>query len=423
MLELLSRLFPINRSLTGDGVRKTLSILQEEIGELGVFEVPSGTKAFDWVVPDEWNIEEAYIVTPSGDQICDYSKNNLHLVGYSTPIEVSLTLDELQSHLHSLPEIPEAIPYVTSYYHRRWGFCLSHHDRSRLREGEYRVVIRGRLEPGSLTYGERVIPATIDTEQEVFFSTYICHPSMANNELSGPVVATYLAKWVMSLPTRRFNYRFVFAPETIGSVVYLSRNYEKLRRRVVAGFNLTCVGDNRCYSLVPSRLGSTLADRVAEHVLKHQDPDFVRYSFLDRGSDERQYCAPGIDLPFVTMCRSKYHAYPEYHTSLDDLDVVSEEGLTGAFEVHQNAVLCLEHNHHYECQTLGEPQLSKRNLYPKLGGREIASDTNRLVDVLAYCDGKLSLLEVADRINVPLWEIIETVEILIQNNLLIKINK
>ena len=423
MLELLSRLFPINRSLTGDGVRKTLSILQEEIGELGVFEVPSGTKAFDWVVPDEWNIEEAYIVTPSGDQICDYSKNNLHLVGYSTPIEVSLTLDELQSHLHSLPEIPEAIPYVTSYYHRRWGFCLSHHDRSRLREGEYRVVIRGRLEPGSLTYGERVIPATIDTEQEVFFSTYICHPSMANNELSGPVVATYLAKWVMSLPTRRFNYRFVFAPETIGSVVYLSRNYEKLRRRVVAGFNLTCVGDNRCYSFVPSRLGSTLADRVAEHVLKHQDPDFVRYSFLDRGSDERQYCAPGIDLPFVTMCRSIYHAYPEYLTSLDNLDVVSEEGLTGAFEVHQNAVLCLEHNHHYECQTLGEPQLSKRNLYPKLGGREIASDTNRLVDVLAYCDGKLSLLEVADRINVPLWEIIETVEILIQNNLLIKINK
>ena len=231
MLALLAKLFPINRSLTGDGVRKTLSILREVVGDLELSEVPSGTRAFDWVVPDEWNIDEAYIVTPSGDRICDYGKNNLHLVGYSVPTELSLTLDELQSHLYSLPEMPEAIPYVTSYYHHRWGFCLSHSERSHLLDGQYKVVIRGCLEPGNLTYGELLVPATTSTEKEVFFSTYICHPSMASNELSGPVVAAYLVKWIKSLPSRRFNYRFVFAPETIGSVIYLSRHHEQLKNR------------------------------------------------------------------------------------------------------------------------------------------------------------------------------------------------
>jgi aminopeptidase-like protein len=419
MLSLLKRLFPINRSLTGEGVRKTLSILREELGRLELYEVPSGTQAFDWIVPDEWNINEAYIVTPSGDKICDYQRNNLHLVGYSMPAEVSLTLDQLQPHLHSLPKMPDAIPYVTSYYHRNWGFCLQHNERVRLADGQYKVVIRGRLEPGYLSYGELLIPATVSTKKEVFFSTYICHPSMANNELSGPVVATYLGKWLMSLPNRRYNYRFVFAPETIGSIIYLSRNYKQLKERVVAGFNLTCVGDDRCYSYVPSRSGSTLADRIAKHVLHHHDPEFKRYSFLDRGSDERQYCAPGIDLPFVTMCRSKYHCYPEYHTSFDNLELVSESGLRGALSVHKKAIMCLERNRHYCYKNLGEPQLSKRGLYPSVGTRELAKETDKLMNILAYCDGATSLLEVSDRLNTPLWELTEAVDLLLRHDLLV----
>ena len=410
MIDLLREIFPINRSLTGNGTRETLSVLSNLISEIQINEVPSSTKVFDWIVPDEWNIDEAYILTPSGDRICDYQVHNLHLVGYSIPIETKLSLAQLQLHLHSIPEMPNAIPYITSYYKRIWGFCITHEDRLKMEDGEYEVIIRGSLEPGHLTYGELQIPATVKTEDEIFFSTYICHPSMANNELSGPVVATFLAKWLQELPVRRYNYRFVFIPETIGSITYLSRHWQELKARVVAGFNLTCVGDDRCYSYVPTRRGNTIADQVAKHVLQHQDPKFIEYSFLDRGSDERQYCSPGIDLPVVTMCRSKYHCYPEYHTSLDNLDLVSEEGLQGALLVHQRAVICLEHNQKYRTTVLGEPQLGKRGLYPQTGTRDAAKEADRIMNVLAYCDGRTSMLEIAELINTPLWELLPIVE-------------
>ena len=405
MIELLKKLFPINRSLTGNGVRETLQIIRDEIGELNLHEVASGTQVFDWTIPDEWNVEEAYLITPDGNRICDYQTHNLHLVSYSTPLELSLSLDELQSHLYSIPELPEAIPYVTSYYKKDWGFCLPHSERKKLPEGEYQVVIRGTLEAGNLTYADLYIPSTEDSDEEIFISTYICHPSMANNELSGPVVATFLAKWLKGKSFRRYNYRIIFIPETIGSITYLSRHWQELKKKVVAGFNLTCVGDDRCYSYVPTRKGKTLADKIALHVLKHQSPDFKRYSFLDRGSDERQYCAPGIDLPVVTMCRSKYHCYPEYHTSFDNLDIVTESGLQGSLLAHQRAIDCLEANYRYRTTVLGEPQLGKRGLYPQTGTRETAREADFIMNLLAYSDGNTSLLEIAEMMNVPMWEL------------------
>ena len=263
---LAEKLFPINRSITGDGVRKTLSIISEHVKNLVVFEVPSGTKVFDWEVPKEWSIVNGYILTPSGKKICDFNKNNLHVMGYSIPVNDSISLEELNKNLYSLPNQPDAIPYVTSYYSERWGFCISHKERELLEEGDYQVKIDSCLFDGNLTYGELIIKG--ETDREVLISTYVCHPSMANNELSGPVVVTYLIKWLQSLKSRRYTYRIVFIPETIGSITYLSRNIDKMKKKTIAGFNVSCIGDNRSYSYLPSRNGTTLSDKVAQHIFK-----------------------------------------------------------------------------------------------------------------------------------------------------------
>jgi aminopeptidase-like protein len=417
MHALARELFPVCRSLTGDGNRQTLRLLKRHLPALQIHEVPSGTKAFDWTVPDEWNIRDAWVEGPDGTKIVDFARHNLHVVGYSEPVDLKLPLEDLEAHLYSLPEQPNAIPYVTSYYKRGWGFCLPHQQRERLKLGYYRAFIDSTLAPGHLTYGQLLIPGR--EEREVFLSTYICHPSMANNELSGPVVATWLAKWLGERP-RRFTYRFVFIPETIGSIVYLSIHHEHLRKKVVAGFNISCVGDERAYSYLPSRNGSTLADRVACHALDHIAPGYRKFTFLDRGSDERQYCAPGIDLPVCSLMRSKYGEYPEYHTSLDDLVLVTPQGLAGGLEALRRSIFCLEANDFYRATFACEPQLGKRGLYPNISTRNSARHVANMMHVLAYADGTRDLLDIAEIIGVPLWHLTDIVASLSEHDLIRK---
>lgn len=413
--DLAKRLFPVCRSITGPGVRETLAILGQELPGLTVHSVDSGTQAFDWTVPDEWSIRDAYIADEAGNRIVDFKQNNLHVVGYSEPVDTVLSLEDLQKHLYSLPEQPDAIPYVTSYYSRRWGFCLTDNQRRKLNLGNYRVYIDSTLEPGQLNYGELILPGK--TDKEIFISTYICHPSLANNELSGPVVTTAIARWLREATNRHYTYRIVFIPETIGSVVYLSRNLDTLKQNIIAGFNVTCIGDDRCYSFLPSRNGQTLADIASRHVLKHISPDYKSYTWLDRGSDERQYCSPGVDLPVATIMRSKYGEYPEYHTSLDDLDLVTPSGLQGGFNALSAAIEAIENDITPVSTVPCEPQLGKRGLYPTVSSKGSAEKVRTLMNMLSYCDGTRSLLEIAELINAPISLLVNNLQPIIANGL------
>jgi aminopeptidase-like protein len=352
-----------------------------------------------------------------GNKIIDFQKNNLHVVGYSIPVDQEMSLQELQKHLFSLPDMPEAIPYVTSYYNPRWGFCLTDNQRKTLINQRYRVVIDSQLSPGSLTYADLLIPGK--SEEEVFISTYTCHPSMANNELSGPVLATFLAKWLKN-QDNLYTYRFVFAPETIGPLVYLSRHLQVLRTKTIAAFNLSCVGDDREVSFLPSRKGNTLTDKLARHVLKQYAPEYKEYNFLrDRGSDERQYCAPGIDLPMVLIMRSKFRSYPEYHTSLDDLSVISPAGLQTSFDLHKKCLTLLEVNKTYRTTIIGEPQLSRRGLDTQTGGHTMPSNMRIMIQNFLMCsDGSMDLITIAEEIGVYAGDLLPVVSLLLENELI-----
>ncbi|MDB4654895.1 DUF4910 domain-containing protein [bacterium] len=408
-------LYPICRSLTGSGVRQTLSYIQNLLPGLSVLDIPTGTRVMDWTVPDEWNIREAWIEDPFGERIIDFKNCNLHVVGYSEPINKVLSLQELQDHLFSLPRQPNAIPYVTSYYKRSWGFCICHIDRLRLKDGNYRVYIDSDFRQGVLNYAEIILPGS--SRKEVLLSTYVCHPSMANNELSGPVVTTAIAQWLQQLSNRRYTYRIVFIPETIGSLVYLSQNLAYLKENVVAGFNITCIGDDRSYSYLPSRSGNTLSDQVAKHVLSNTDSHFISYNWLDRGSDERQYCAPGIDLPIASIMRSKYGEYPEYHTSLDDLSFITPSGLHGGFLALKRSLEIIEKNMTPIVTTLGEPQLGRRGLYPNISTKEKSSSVRLLMNLLTYSDGTNTLLDIANLLNTPFWLLLPLAQKLMDYNL------
>lgn len=408
IFSLAEALFPICRSITGDGVRDTLRILQGVAPNLRIFEIPTGTQVFDWTVPQEWIIRDAYIEDPLGNRIISFSDSNLHVMGYSAPIDRVVPREELLEMLHTLPEQPDLIPYVTSYYKRRVGLCVSEQQKEALLEDSYHVVIDSEFVDGFLTYGEIMIRGK--SEREIFLSTYICHPSMANNELSGPCVAVYLARWLSEAP-RNYSYRIVFVPETIGSIAYLSKHLAEMKRKTIAGFNITCVGDEGAFSFIPSRYGNTLADKVARSVLSSYYPKYKEYSFLRRGSDERQYCAPGVDLPVCSICRSKYGEYPEYHTSADDLNFISPSGLAGSFDIYKKCLEVLEANGRYRTKCTCEPFLSRHGAYPTLSRKdETLRSARELLDFLAYADGTNDILDIGNLIGMNTDKVLDIIE-------------
>lgn len=403
MYDFAQKLFPVGRSLTGEGVRQSLEMIKHQIPELEIKSIASGTQVFDWTVPQEWEIKDGYIEDPQGNRIIDYHVNNLHVMGYSAPVDKYVSLEELLQYIKVEEAQPEVIPYVTSYYSPKFAFCMSKKQRDSLLPGTYRMVIDSRHFDGVLNYGELRLPGI--SEKEVLLSTYICHPSMANNEVSGPVLVTWLVKWLKNLD-RKLSYRIVIVPETIGSIVYLSRNLSQMKERTIAGFVLTCVGDDRAYSYLETRKGDTLADRVMKNVLGFAHPEYKTYSFLERGSDERQYNAPGVDLPVCDFCRSKYAEYPEYHTSADDMNLISPEGFQGSFDVMRQVIMALEYNNFYRVTCLCEPQLGKRGLYPAESRKGIYEEVKKLTNLIAYADGTEDLIDISSRIGVPVEELI-----------------
>lgn len=416
MYNLAAKMFPICRSITGYGFRESLNILKEVVPEIVVHEVPTGTPVFDWTVPKEWNCTGGGIYKINGEKVIDFDDSNLHILGYSTPIDTIISREELIEHVYTQPEQPDWIPYVTSYYKERWGFCMSENQKKALNEEKYHVVIKSTLEPGSLTYGDLLIPG--ETEDEILFSTYLCHPSMANNELSGPVVQTELIKYIKSLSKHRYSYRFVFIPETIGSITYCSQNLAELQQKVKAGFVLSCVGDDRTYSYIATPYGNTLADKVLKNVLKYHYPDFKEYSFLKRGSDEREYCSVGVELPVCGFCRSKYGEYPEYHTSADNMALITPKGLQGAYDVMTKVIDTLENNCFYRMLCKGEPQLGKRGLYPTISQKGSYDAVMSLKNFIAYADGKNDLIDISNIIGVPTIELLAIKNKLFENSLL-----
>ena len=391
---LCKKLWPINRSLTGEGNLETLKILKQIHNKLKIKNINSGKKVFDWKIPNEWNAYEAWIKNSQGKKILDFKKNNLHLVSYSKKIHKKISLEQLKKNLHFIKDQPEAIPYVTSYYKKNWGFCMSFNEIKKLKKGNYEVFINSSIKKTNLIYGEILIKGKY--KKEIFLSTYICHPSMANNELSGPAVTINLAKWI-SQKKRKYSYRIIFIPETIGSIGYINKNFKILKKNVIGGFNITCVGDDRNYSFLPSRNGQTLSDKVGLQTIKKYSKNFKKYTWLNRGGDERQYCSPGVDLPIATLMRSKYGTYKEYHTSLDNLKkVVTPKGLQGGYSMIKDAINTIENNKYYITTFLCEPHMSKRNLYPSIGKKKhVSKFTKTMMNVITYCDGKHSINDIS----------------------------
>ena len=419
LIDLAHDLFPLNRSITGPGVRESLALINDWVdGLVEVYEIPSGSRVLDWEIPLEWEVLEAYVLDPDGKKIFDFQENNLHLVGYSTPIACKVTLAELKQHLFTLPERPRAVPYVTSYYNKTWGFCCTQEAFDCLREGVYEVVIKSRMFPGSLTFGEVLIPGK--TTKEVFFSTYICHPSMANNEVSGPVVMAGLINQLREQSDKlNYSYRFAFVPETIGAIAYLSERLNVLKSKIFAGFNISCVGDERAYSYLPTRNGNTFSDRVLRRILEANTPNYIAYSWANRGSDERQYNAPGIDLPIASFMRSKYGTYPEYHSSDDTIgDVVTERGLHSSLQLLVRLCAQIEQSKFYSAVVLGEPQLSRRKIVSGVSTRFSYKETQHLLDILSMCDGIHSEEDISAIFNIPATVLAEAIEFLVINQLI-----
>jgi aminopeptidase-like protein len=416
LYKLVAELYPICRSITGDGVRATLEIVDREIG-LEVHEVPTGTQVLDWTVPREWNVRDAWVANAAGERVIDFQASNLHLVSYSVPVRATMPLAELKGHLFTLPDHPDWVPYRTSYYAERWGFCASQRLVDSLPEGDYEVCVDTTLADGHLTYGEHLVEG--ETADEVLVSCHVCHPSLANDNLSGIAVASRLARLVRQGPRPRYSYRFLFIPGTIGSITWLARNEDRVGR-IRHGLVLSGVGDPGGFTWKRSRRGDAEIDQVVAHVLgrsgrAHQVVDFSPY-----GYDERQYCSPGFDLPVGRLSRTPFATYPEYHTSADDLELVGPAQLQESLELCREVVAVLEGNRRYRnLSPKGEPQLGRRGLYGQIGGRSDAEERQMaMLWVLNLSDGDMSLLQVAERAGLPFALVADIAAVLEQAGLL-----
>jgi aminopeptidase-like protein len=406
---LIAELYPICRSITGDGLRETLKIIQKHI-PLEIREVPTGTQVFDWTVPKEWNIRDAYVKNFKGEKIIDFQESNLHIVNYSIPVKKTVSLKELKEHLFTLPDHPEWIPYRTSYYQENWGFCLNHNQFQKLEEGNYDVFIDSTLENGSLTYGELFLRG--DTDDEILISCHACHPSLANDNLSGVSLSTILAKH-LGIISHRFSYRFLFIPGTIGAITWLCLN-ENSVNRIKHGLVITGVGDSGKITYKKSRCGDAEIDRAAFHVLKHSGQPYDIIEFYPYGYDERQYCSPGFNLPVGRLSRTPFAEYPEYHTSADNLKFVHAEYLGDSISKLLAILYILENNRAYlNLNPKCEPQLGKRGLYSSIGKNELA-----LLWVLNLSDGSNTLLDIAEKSGFEFTSVQESASILSKNNLL-----
>jgi aminopeptidase-like protein len=413
-----AELYPICRSITGDGLRQTLARIQQRI-PLKISEVPTGTAVFDWTVPKEWNIRDAYIKDASGRKVVDFQRSNLHVLNYSTPVRSTLPLSELKQHLFTLPGHPDWIPYRTSYYKEAWGFCLSHNQMLSLAEGNYEVCIDSTLQDGRLTYGEYYLPGR--SADEVLISTHACHPSLANDNLSGLTVATALAEFLAGRDLR-YSYRFLFIPGTIGAITWLARNRDNVGR-IRHGLVLTGIGDAGSFHYKKSRRGDAEIDRAAAHVLQHQEASSRILDFSPYGYDERQYCSPGFNLPVGCLMRSVWGTFPEYHTSADNLDFIKPGQLASSLRACTGIFDVLEHNRRYKnLNSYCEPQLGKRNLYRSSSGGAIGTEINARLWVLNFSDGEHSLLDIADRSGLPFTTIHNAAEVLLQSGLLAEVS-
>lgn len=409
-----TRLYPIPRSITGDGVRKSLVLIQSRI-PLQINEVSSGTQVFDWVIPKEWNIRDAYIKGPNGEKVADFQKSSLYVLNYSTPVHATLSLSELKPHLFTAPEHPDWIPYRTSYYQEQWGFCMSHNEMLTLPDGDYEVKIDSTLEDGYLTYGEYYLPGQVS--DEVLVSCHICHPALANDNLSGVSVATFLAEH-LTRRERRYSYRFLFIPGTVGAIAWLARN-QPLAGNIRHGLVLTCLGDSGGFHYKRSRRGDAEIDRVAAHVLHHWNEPAEMLDFSPYGYDERQYCSPGFNLPVGVLMRSVWGSFPEYHTSADNLNFIHPSRLASSLHVCTSMIDVLEKNRCYYNQSpYCEPQLGRRGLYRSTGGTGIGAETNARLWVLNLSDGDHSLLDIAERSGLPFSLISDAADVLREGGLL-----
>lgn len=413
----MAELYPICRSITGDGFRRSMQILQRII-PLELHEVPTGTQVFDWTVPKEWNIRDAYVLNPRGEKIIDFQKSSLHILNYSIPFSGKVTLEELKQHLYTLPDQPDLIPYRTSYYSEKWGFCLSHRQFLQLEDGEYEVHIDSTLEDGHLTYGELYLPGEL--QDEVLISCHSCHPSLCNDNLSGMTLAAYLARHLSGLP-RRYSYRFLFIPGTIGSITWLAQ-HEETAERIKHGLVAACTGDPGKSTYKKSRRGNAEIDRVVTYVLKNSGQPYEIVEFSPYGYDERQYCSPGFNLAVGSLTRTPHGRFPEYHTSADNLDFVRPEFLADSLQKYLSVINILENNRTYiNTSPKGEPRLGKRGLYGSLGGMKSAQSSEMaLLWVLNLSDGSYSLLDIAERSGMSFDEILTAASALARVGLLVE---